>query len=49
MTIGTIIFANGFLFAGLASFVYFLMTVWMRRKKSSLASEFRCRLPQILL
>ncbi len=34
MTIGTIIFANGFLYAGLASFVYFLMTVWMRRKKS---------------
>ena len=26
MTVGTIIFANGFLYAGLASFVYFLMT-----------------------
>ncbi len=32
MTVGTIIFANGFLYAGLASFVYFLMTVFLRRR-----------------
>lgn len=31
MTVGTIIFANGFLYAGLASFAYFLMTVFLRR------------------
>ena len=31
MTFGTIIFANGFLYAGLASFVYFLMTVFLRK------------------
>ena len=30
MTVGTIIFANGFLYAGLASFAYFLMTVFLR-------------------
>jgi hypothetical protein len=29
MTVGTIIFANGFLYAGLASFAYFLMTVFV--------------------
>lgn len=29
MTVGTIIFANGFLYAGLASFAYFLMTVFL--------------------
>src|SRR6185369_15661919 len=34
MTVGTIIFANGFLYAGLASFAYFLMTVFLRRKLS---------------
>lgn len=34
MTVGTIIFANGFLYAGLASFAYFLMTVFMRRSRS---------------
>jgi hypothetical protein len=32
MTLGTIIFANGFLYAGLASFAYFLMTVALGRK-----------------
>jgi len=32
MTIGTIVFANGFLYAGLASFVYFVVTVLLRRK-----------------
>jgi hypothetical protein len=32
MTVGTIIFANGFLYAGLASFVYFLTTVFLRRR-----------------
>ena len=32
MTVGTIIFANGFLYAGLASFVYFLMTVFLRKQ-----------------
>ncbi len=32
MTIGTIIFANGFLYAGLASFAYFLMTVFFRKQ-----------------
>jgi len=31
MTIGTIIFANGFLYAGLASFAYFLATVVLRK------------------
>ncbi len=31
MTVGTIIFANGFLYAGLASFAYFLATVFLRR------------------
>jgi hypothetical protein len=31
MTVGTIIFANGFLYAGLASFAYFLMTVFLGR------------------
>lgn len=34
MTIGCIVFANGFLYAGLASFVYFLGTVFLRRKIS---------------
>ncbi len=31
MTVGTIIFANGFLYAGLASFAYFLATVVLRK------------------
>jgi hypothetical protein len=31
MTIGTIVFANAFLYAGLASFAYFLATVFLRR------------------
>ncbi len=31
MTLGTIIFANGFLYAGLASFAYFLATVVLRK------------------
>lgn len=35
MTIGTIIFANGFLYAGLASFSYFLVTVFLRKKGHS--------------
>ena len=34
MTVGTIIFANGFLYAGLASFAYFLMTVFLRKQRS---------------
>jgi len=33
ITIGTIIFANGFLYAGLASFVYFLATVFLGRRR----------------
>ena len=32
MTVGTIIFANGFLYAGLASFVYFLGTVFFPKR-----------------
>jgi hypothetical protein len=32
MTIGCIVFGNGFLYAGLASFVYFLTTVFFGRK-----------------
>jgi len=32
ITVGTIIFSNGFLYAGLASFVYFLMTVFLRKR-----------------
>jgi hypothetical protein len=32
ITVGTIIFSNGFLYAGLASFVYFLMTVFLRKQ-----------------
>jgi hypothetical protein len=35
MTVGTIIFANGFLYAGLASFAYFLMTVFLRGGRSA--------------
>lgn len=31
MTMGTIVFANGFLYAGLASFIYFLTTLFLRR------------------
>lgn len=31
MTVGTIVFANGFLYAGLASFAYFLMTVFLHK------------------
>ena len=31
MTIGTIVFANAFLYAGLASFAYFLATVFLRK------------------
>lgn len=34
MTVGTIIFANGFLYAGLASFAYFLMTVFLHKRTS---------------
>ena len=34
MTVGTIIFANGFLYAGLASFVYFLATVYLGKRRS---------------
>jgi len=34
MTVGCIVFANGFLYAGLASFLYFLFTVFLRRKAS---------------
>ena len=34
MTVGTIIFANGFLYAGLASFAYFLLTVFLRKQQS---------------
>lgn len=34
MTVGTIIFASGFLYAGLASFAYFLMTVFLRKSRS---------------
>lgn len=34
MTVGTIIFANGFLYAGLASFAYFLMTVFLPKRPS---------------
>ena len=33
MTVGTIIFANGFLYAGLASFAYFLTTVFLRKAR----------------
>jgi hypothetical protein len=33
MTIGTIVFANAFLYAGLASFAYFLMTVFLRKAR----------------
>jgi hypothetical protein len=32
MTLGTIIFANGFLYAGLGSFAYFLATVALPRR-----------------
>jgi len=32
VTVGTIIFANGFLYAGLASFAYFLLTVFVRKQ-----------------
>jgi hypothetical protein len=34
MTVGTIIFANGFLYAGLGSFAYFLTTVFLRKRRS---------------
>jgi hypothetical protein len=34
MTVGTIIFANGFLYAGLTSFAYFLMTVFLHKRPS---------------
>jgi hypothetical protein len=34
ITVGTIIFSNGFLYAGLASFIYFLMTVFLRKPQS---------------
>ena len=34
MTIGCIVFGNGFLYAGLASFGYFLITVFLRRRPS---------------
>jgi hypothetical protein len=33
MTIGTIVFANAFLYAGLASFAYFLTTQFLRRAR----------------
>lgn len=33
MTLGTIVFANAFLYAGLASFVYFLATLFLRRAR----------------
>jgi hypothetical protein len=32
MTVGTIIFANGFLYAGLSSFAYFLAGMALRRR-----------------
>jgi hypothetical protein len=35
MTVGTIVFANGFLYAGLASFAYFLATVFLRKGRST--------------
>lgn len=35
MTVGTIVFANGFLYGGLASFVYFLATVFLRKGRST--------------
>ncbi len=35
MTLGTIIFANGFLYAGLASFAYFLMRVFLGKANPS--------------
>jgi hypothetical protein len=31
MTVGTIVFANAFLYGGLASFAYFLMRLFLRR------------------
>lgn len=34
MTVGTIIFANGFLYAGLASFAYFLSTVFFSKRRA---------------
>jgi hypothetical protein len=34
MTIGTIVFANGFLYAGLASFAYFLATVFLSKRRA---------------
>ena len=34
MTVGTIIFANGFLYAGLASFAYFLGTVFFPKRRA---------------
>ncbi|MFZ0705355.1 MAG: hypothetical protein WAM71_07110 [Candidatus Korobacteraceae bacterium] len=34
MTVGTIIFANGFLYAGLASFAYFLGTVFFSKRRA---------------
>lgn len=33
MTLGTIVFANAFLYAGLASFVYFLATLFLHRAR----------------
>lgn len=34
MTIGTVVFANGFLYAGLASFAYFLATVFFSKRRA---------------
>lgn len=34
MTVGTIVFANGFLYAGLASFGYFLATVFFSKQRA---------------
>jgi len=34
MTVGTIVFANGFLYAGLASFAYFLATVFLSKRRA---------------
>jgi hypothetical protein len=34
ITVGTIVFSNGFLYAGLASFAYFLMTVFLSKRRA---------------
>jgi len=34
ITVGTIVFANGFLYAGLASFIYFVATVFLSKRRA---------------